>query len=280
MATKKAKSKTTKKKAAPVNKKTVTRVVSTKTIAEEAKTQKAETTQKNVFVRFFEYMLTPNTIRMIVLEMLGVFIIGLTYIFTQAHPMYLAFSMVGVYAALCHSNGGFFNPAFSFGAWITRKISGAAAILQIVAQALGAMLALIANNLFAAAYGTVEQTELKTLATGKEWYVFAAELIGVVIFSLFLVRIINRKNSNSAEKGLAVGFGAFAALLVATTFTNFAGATSIINPSLLVLFQIKSNTDGYWVWVLSAYVIAPLIGGVIGFLLGNSLEEKETTTVK
>ena len=98
-------------------------------------------------MRFVNYTLMPNTIRMIVLELLGAFMLAVTFVLTQGHPMYMMFSVIAVFLVFSHTTGGSFNPALTFGQWITRKICGAAMILQIVAQS-GGMLALVVLNTF------------------------------------------------------------------------------------------------------------------------------------
>lgn len=275
MANKKAKSKTSKKKTAPVNKKTVTRVVSSKTVAKEAKEK--TNNKANVFIRFFDYLLTPNTIRMIALELIGSLILAMSFVLTQGHPMYMIFVFIGVYTTLSYSTGGFFNPAFSFGAWVTRKISGAALIIQIIAQTLGVMLSLVTHNVFSHLLPDLSQFKLKPIVEGNEWYIFGAEILGLMILALFLGRMMKRKANNS-EKAIALGFGIFTALLIAGAFANYASGMIVLNPSLLI--QLHAFPSANWMWIISAYIIAPLIGGALGFLLADVLEEKASAKIK
>ncbi len=289
MATKKAKSKakpkSTSKKAAskakatksPVNKRTTTRVVSAETVKKEA-------VKTNIFVRFINYTLMPNTIRMIVLELLGIFTLAVTFTLTQGHPMYMMFSVAAVFLALSHATGGAFNPALSFGQWITRKICGAAMILQIVAQFLGGMLALVVLNGFIGAaagaestYGAIELFKLSEVVAGKEWYLFAAEAVGMMIVALVLGRIAKAKASNRLEKSFAISGAVFAAMLLAGTAASYASGMTVLNPSILMTLQAFPSKN--WVWLVSIYVIAPLLGGAIGYVLSDLLQEKESTKV-
>ncbi|MGI6612651.1 MAG: aquaporin [Candidatus Nanosyncoccaceae bacterium] len=278
----KAKSKKTASKAkatkTPVNKRTTTRVVSAKTDAKEVK-------KGNIFMRFVNYTLMPNTIRMIVLELLGAFMLAVTFVLTQGHPMYMMFSVIAVFLVFSHATGGAFNPALTFGQWITRKICGAAMILQIVAQFLGGMLALVVLNAFIgaaagaeSAYGAIELFSMQEIMAGKEWYLFAAEVVGMIIIALALGRITKAKASNHLEKSLTVGCAVFAAMLLAGTAANYASGMSVLNPSILMTLQAFPHKN--WVWLVSIYVIAPLLGGAIGYVLTDLLQEKASTKVR
>ena len=290
MANKKAKTKAkpkTAKKAtkakAPVNKRTTTRVVSAKTVLEEAKKTKAQ--EGNIFKRFIDYTLMPNTIRMIALELLGVFVLATTFILTQGHPMYMMFSVIAVFLVLSHVTGGAFNPALSFGQWITRKICGAAMIVQIVAQFLGGMLALVVLQAFVgaaagadSAYGPTQLFTMQEVLAGKEWFLFAAEVVGTMLVALFLGRIAKAKSNNKLEKSLAIGAGVFAAMLLSGTVATYATGMSVLNPSILMTLQAFPNKN--WVWLVSIYIIAPLIGGAIGYVASDLLQEKESAKIR
>lgn len=290
MANKKAKSKAkpkttaskAKKTKAPINKRTTTRVVSAKTVATETKPTKAA--KGNVFKRFLSYTLMPNTIRMMALELLGAFVLATTFVLTQGHPMYMMFSVVAVYLVFSHLTGGAFNPALSFGQWITRKICGAAVVLQVIAQFLGGMLALVVLQAFIGAagadssYNSAQLLTMQEVLAGKEWYLFAAEMVGTMLVALFLGRVVKAKASNRLEKALAMGAGMFAAMLLAGTVANYASGMSVLNPSILMTLQTFSQefSGKSWVWLTSIYVIAPLLGGALGYVLSDLLQEKES----
>lgn len=293
MATKKAKPKSkakTKTVKTPVNKKTTTRVVKAKT-AKKAKAKPttkvvASKTSGNILVRFGRFLVQPSTVRMIVLELLGTFILASIFLTLQGHPMYMMFAVVGVYLLLGNKTDGFFNPALSFGAWINRKLDGMKTIAQIVAQALGGMLSLVTFQTFlkgaskaadmvsGGAQGPQLFT-LQALPAGKEWFVFAAEIIGMLIIGLFLARALASRRS-AVEKAVGMGIAIFAGAVVASSAASFIEGATVLNPAFLTTLQAFSG-EGIketWAWIVSAYIVAPLIGGVIGFALGNLLTDK------
>ena len=85
------------------------------------------------------------------------------------------------------------------------------------------------------------------------------------------------KQSNRMEKAMAIGAAGFAAMLLAGTLATYVGGMSVLNPSLLM--SLKAFTGETWVWVTSIYIIAPLIGGALGFVLAGLLEEQEKTKI-
>lgn len=286
MATKKAKPKSKKTKTTPVNKKTVTRVVSAKT-AKKTVTAKA-TASGNIFQQFGRFLLEASTLRMAVIELLGVFAIASVFLASQGHPLYMMFAVIGVYLALGTATDGFFNPALTFGAWINRKLDGMKAIVQVVAQVLGGMLSLVTFQAFikasaataeevagGAAATSAQLVTLQPLEVGKEWYVFAAEIIGVLLISLVLARAIASKRS-VLEKAMSVGGAFLIATIIASTAAGYAKSATVINPSLLTTLQAFSGEKikETWAWIVSVYIVAPLIGGVIGFFLGDTLKEE------
>lgn len=296
MATKKAKPKSkakaktkTKTVKTLVNKKTTTRVVKAK-VAKKAKkpTTKvvASKASGNVLIRFGRFLVQPSTIRMIVLELLGTFVLASIFLTLQGHPMYMMFAVVGVYLLLGNKTDGFFNPALSFGAWISRKLDGMKTIAQIVAQILGGMLSLVTFQTFLK--GATEAADLvsggsqgpqlftlQALPAGKEWFVFAAEIIGMLIIGLFLARALASRRS-VVEKAIGMGMAIFVGAVVASSAASFIEGVTVLNPAFLTTLQAFSG-EGIketWAWIVSVYIVAPLIGGVIGFTLGNLLTDK------
>lgn len=280
MATKKA-AVATKKSAAKNN--TTTKVTtSVKAPAPQAKTVSTVATKAKQRIA-----LNPVSIGAIVAEFVGTFIFAAAIIASQGSPVIVGFALVGLVLAIGTLSNVHFNPALSIAAWLTRRISGIRAVAYIIAQVLGAMLALVVLNWFAHANGATPVTDPATgqstgaiqlftaaaLADGKQWFVFAAEVLGAFIFG-FAVASVSRAKEQSA-KALGIGFGLFTALLVASSAAGVVGATTILNPAVAIALQALS----FNVWPIAIYVVGSIVGAIIGFFLFDLLTKSEEKRV-
>jgi aquaporin Z len=184
-------------------------------------------------------------------------------------------------------SGGYVNPALVLGAWVTRRMSGVRAIAYIVAQILGAMLALVVLNAYVHAApaapaadmysnGAAALFKAAALPDGKQWLVFLSELIGTAIFG-FAVAGATREKRDRTAAALTVGLGVFLGLMVAGSAAAFVGANAILNPAVAISLQAINFSS---VWPVMVYVVGAAIGAVIGFALFDMLRgaEKEERT--
>lgn len=99
------------------------------------------------------------------------------------------------------------------------------------------------------------------LTSDKEWYAFFASVLGMSIFAFSVASAFREKKEHFAS-AFTIGGGLFLGLII-------GGAAVILNPavalSLSAFFDLKG--DNALTWALSVHVLAPLIGGGIGFLL-------------
>ena len=188
MATKKAasnaKKSTTNKSVA--KKQNTTKVTTVKAV-ESHPIHRAATT--GTVSRRLGLMRTP-LVAALIAEFIGTFIFAGAVIASSGQPLYVLFALVGVVLAIGTISGGYANPALVIGAWVTRRMTGVRAIAYIVAQVLGAMLALALLSAFVhavpqatTAYSNApELFKVAALPKGHEWFIFWSELVGMAIF--------------------------------------------------------------------------------------------------
>jgi len=177
-------------------------------------------------------------------------------------------------SAVGHISGGHFNPAVTFGFWVTRRISTMLALIYWVSQLAAATLAALllkwilttevvnARNLGAPALG-------QGISAGQG-------LVVEAVLTFFLVWVIfatmaDPNGSFGKIAGLAIGLTISLDVLM-----GFALTGGVMNPSRAFGRQLVGNHwSHFWVWY-----VGPLAGGAIAALLYELLYLKpvETTT--
>ena len=259
MATKKANPKATKK---TVNANAKRKIVkSTKVVSSNAD---ANNTAANLFANApFGAMFA---------EFVGTFLLAAIVVSTSGQPIFILFALIAITLTVGHLSGAQLNPAITFGAWVSRKMSTANAIYYIVAQVLGAMLALVVLNsllggLPATANQLTGQPEAATLfkatqaVSGKEWFAFFASMLGMGVFGFGFASALKEKKEHIAA-AFTVGGALFMGLII-------AGQVAILNPAIAFTLQAFSGLKGNnaMTWAIAIHIAAPLIGATVGFLL-------------
>ncbi len=271
MATKKVAS-TTKK--APSRKPSTAKTTTTIKTVQTAPASTGFTAHIGQSVRSFELW------RALAAELIGTFLLASVVLVSRGEPLFVLFGLVGIVLLIGAVSGSHVNPAVTIGAWVTRRIGWLRALGYIIAQLLGAALAFVTLSYFisaapevsaeAALYGQ-SAPELYNAAAyavyqGKEWFVFFAELLGAAILGFAFASVGRIKEGASAA--FAIGAGLFIGLLVTVVATGYIGATAAINPAIAVALQAFSWENA---WPFAVYAIAPVIGGVVGFVLHDIL---------
>lgn len=215
----------------------------------------------------------------LIAEFLGTFALAGAVIAGQGQPILVFFALAGVVLTIGTISGGYANPALVLGAWVTRRLSGLRALAYIVAEVIGAMLALVVldayvNNAPASSSTLGAATQLFKAASipqGKEWFIFLSEFIGAIIFG-FAVASATREKKERTAAALTVGLGAFLGLMMAGSGAAMLGGTSILNPALAVALQAIDFTS---VWPVMVYVVGASLGGIFGFVLYDLVRTKE-----
>jgi glycerol uptake facilitator-like aquaporin len=167
--------------------------------------------------------------------------IGIGYFVAIAVGLALTFLVL----ALGPTSGGHFNPAVTIGLWTVRKVSTIKAVAYIVMQMLGGLAAWKLAEYFIG-------SDLRSIANPEhDWRVAVAELIGAAVFTFVIAAAVYLKYEGGKAAAL-IGGGLFMGVVVASL-----GSNAIINPAIALANQS---------WSL-AYVIGPIIGGIIGMNL-------------
>ncbi len=212
-------------------------------------------------------------------EFIGTFIFAAIVISVSGQPIFILFALTAIVLAIGQLSGAHVNPAITFGAWVTHRITTLRALGYIVAQVLGAMLALVVLQWFVNGQpgqmnpltGQATPAELfkaADLVKDKEWYAFFAEMLGAGIFGLAVASAL-RETKERIAAAFTVGGGLFLGLII-------GGSTAILNPAVAVALQAIS-----WdTWPLAVYFFAPLVGAAAGFIIYQVLLDDVNQTHK
>jgi aquaporin Z len=279
MATKKTAASTSKnsKKAAPPVKKSSTKVTTLKAAAPAATTSRASAR--------FKFSRAP-LLGASVAEFIGTFLLAGVVLAASGQPLFVFFAVVAIVLAIGGVSGAHLNPALTIGALATKRITLVRAGSYIVAQVLGALMALVVMNAFVSAAPEVsEQAQAfgqaapslfvaPALVEGKEWVILAAELLGSVILAFGVAAGL--RNRSSLSHAFTYAGALYIGLLLAGTAANYVGTSAILNPAVAGSLQALA----FELWPVLIYVVTPLIGGVLGFALNDLVRsESETTTI-
>lgn len=219
---------------------------------------------------------TTPIIGKLVAEFIGTFLLTASFMEMQSSPLFVAFALAGVVLIVGGVSGAHVNPAVTIGALVTRKMKWADAIGYIIVQLLGAGTAWLVLNAFLKAESTASLTSTSlfhagTIASGKEWYLFFAELLGVTILSLGVAMAVRIKR-NKAAAAFAAGFAILIALYIAMSLstvllTESSTAFTFLNPAI----AFAANGLAWKLWPIAIYILAPVLGGIIGFALQDFL---------
>jgi aquaporin Z len=218
-------------------------------------------------------------VRALIAEFIGTFLLVAAYFAVQGQPLYVAFATIGIVLLIGGISGAYINPALTIGAWVTQKIKSVYALGYIVAEVLGGVASwLVLSTLLHGVDKTATSTmfHAATVTSGKEWAFFFAELLGTAIIALGISVAIRIKKTNSSA-AFAYGFATLIALLFAgwvtsTSLTESNTALSFLNPAIAA----AANGLSWNMWPIAIYVVAPVIGGVIGFVIQDLLKSEDS----
>lgn len=278
MATKKAAS--TNKKA-PAKKSTA--VASAKASTTTVKTVSAKTKKQSLGQHIESALMSARFWRALAAEFIGTFLLAGAVIAGQGQPIFVLFALVGIVLMIGNISGGYVNPAVVVGAWVTKRIGWLRALGYIFVQFLGAAAAFYTLTAFVGgaeapsaaqqAYGQSAATLFKAAdisnLANKEWFIFFSELLGTAILAFAIANATRIKDRLTAA--WTAGTGIFIALMITITVGGFVAASAIINPAIALALQAFQPSG----WPYLVYALAPVIGGVLGFVAYDLLRGKE-----
>jgi aquaporin Z len=191
------------------------------------------------------------------MEFVGTFFLTVA-ISLIGNPIAIGLMLMAMVYVGGHISGGHFNPAISFACLMQNKIDISETIKYIVAQSLGALLALcffmmITNNSF-----TLDMVPGSPLVGPM-----AIEgLLVVVLCWAYLVMNYHQRYSNASIAGFVMGL----------TLMAIVCAGSLFNPAVAIASiactAVKEGTFG-GVASIMVYIVGPLLGGLVASFLHN-----------
>lgn len=200
-------------------------------------------------------------------ELAGGFILTTCLLNSGGNAFIAALTVMILVMAMSHLGSGHFNPAVTAAMWAVRQISTLKAAGYIVAQLLGAMLALIVVTQFISNTPVAEGMEsLRVLAIPnleEQWRPFLGETLGALIFGFGVAAaVLGRKTG--IEAGFIVGGSLLLGLIVATL-----GSPAILNPAV-ALGMSAYHADN--LWTILTFAVGPVIGMAGGAWLYKLLQ--------
>ena len=282
----------TKKSAATVKKPAVKKAAPAVAKKTKVTTVKSVSTKSNI--KKFNFSRSPLLAASIA-EFIGAFALAGIILATQGASIYVLFTVIALTLIVGAVSGAHFNPAITISALVTKRIKATRALAYVIAQVLGAVLALVIFNAFITNADEVSQQQamygqsgaslfsLSELPAGKEWFVIGAEVIGALLFG-FAFASATKERSRSAAAWI-IGGGLFVALTITsqltaavTTVANAANGAAplatVLNPAVAVALQGVS----FSLWPILVYIVAPIVGAVLGFGLRDLLKEESAVT--
>lgn len=210
-------------------------------------------------------MFERHKIATLVAEFLGTGILTLLVLSVKTSnlgvPFFVALAAGLTVALMTFTFGGVsganFNPALTIGLWTIRKISTVKAALYIVVQLLGAW----------AAYGLFTYLVSSTLPAVKDTFsthVLVAEALGTAILALGWTAAISQGYSRAVQASMT-GVAYIVGIVAVSEV-----AIGLLNPAVAL---------GARSFVLTTYVLGPVIGAVIGVNLYSFLFAPSETVV-
>lgn len=281
MATKKSAASAKKKNsAASSTKKTTTKVTTVKAV----EAGNARPAVSSVLARSRGSLTRMPVMGSSVAEFIGAFLLATTILIVRNEPFYLFIGLIGIFMMVGGLSGAHLNPAVTIAAWVSRRINWVRAVSYIAGQFLGAMLAVVVMNSFlsqapdisaeAAQFGQ-SAPQLFTAAglpEGKEWSIFAAEVIGLVILGFAYASVLRPRVMDKIAGAFTIGGGAFLAMAFASTAATYVSGSVALNPAVAVTLSAVDFTEA---WTLVVYFIAPVLGAVIGFFLFDLIQSTQ-----
>ena len=169
---------------------------------------------------------------------------AVAYFIATSVAVALAVSYMFFYAV----SGAHFNPGITFGMWTARRIGSVKAASYIVAQLLGGLASWQLYQYFVG-------HNLPAKVAHYNSKILLAEAVGTMVLAMGFATAAY-KAYDALQAALTVGAALFVGILIAAT-----ASTGVLNPA--VALGLRSFS-----W---AYILGPLVGGLVGFNLYNWL---------
>lgn len=223
---------------------------------------------------------TPRIWGALIGEVIGTMLFVMLMLTLGAQPLYLLFAATCIYVAVVGLSGANLNPIVTVGMMASRRMSAIRGVLYMLAQLLGGWVALIIINAFRLGSGTsLPLPEMTEISGESFWAVALVELMGAIIIAFCYARATRYTRKNPLTFALTVTSGitlaVILALVIAQSFYGYSDSF-IFNPIAALMYQILPTTAENFGELaqmaglaVAAYIIFPVIGGVIGFYISD-----------
>jgi glycerol uptake facilitator-like aquaporin len=201
-------------------------------------------------------------------ELAGTFALTAAVLYTSGNVIIAAVAVVVLVTAFRRLSGGHINPAITVSLWASRQLTGLRAIGYVVAQFIGAMLAVVVVTQFisSAAVDPLSGQVPHVFTVEKlvgEWRPFLAEMLGAAVlgFGVAASRLGRRED---LEAGWLIGGTLLIGLILASQ-----GSSALLNPA--VALGVSAYDFNNW-WTVWAYALAPVFGASVGVWLYKGMQ--------
>ncbi|HZJ34521.1 MAG TPA: aquaporin [Candidatus Angelobacter sp.] len=222
----------------------------------------------------------------LIAEFIGTFILVTAFFQMQGNPLFVGFTLIGIFLIIGGISGAHINPALTIGAWVTRRITWSRAIGYIIAQAAGATIAWLVLKTFlegaktatSELYSASSLFHIANLTSDKEWYIFFAELLGVTILAFGFataLRVKREKVAAALSVGLAIVIALYIAISLSSVLLTEANTSlTFLNPAVAFAAALATKEISWSLWLTAIFILAPIIGSIAGFVLHDLLQAK------
>lgn len=191
-------------------------------------------------------------------ELIGVFILTSTVLAASSNNTVNALIAVLAYLIMWlvinQLSGAHMNPAITLGLLSVKQITPIKAVGYIIAQLIGAMLAIVViTQLMVSNPALGGQVFEITKLADSSWLPVLGELLGALIFGFAIGSVVLGK-----KQGFEAAFTAAGGLLLGLLLASM-GSSSILNPAVAI--GVNAFTSG---WSFVVYALAPIVGVMLG----------------
>lgn len=223
---------------------------------------------------------TPKIWGALLGEVIGTMLFVMLMLTLGTNPLYLAMCILCIYVVIYGISGANLNPLITAGMMASRRMSAIRGVLYMLAQLLGAWLGLILINAFRLGSETVSELPIMSEVTGEVfWAVALVELLGAIVIAFCFARALKFSKKNALTFGFVVVSGINLAIIFGMAIAqNYFGMqySFMYNPVAALMYQIlPTAADNFGELAqmaglaIAAYILVPMIGGVIGFYLSD-----------
>lgn len=198
-------------------------------------------------------------------------------------PLYFVLAAVCIYATVVGLSGANLNPLITAGMMATRRMSAIRGVLYMLAQVMGAWIGLIIVNTFLQGSNSAQTVELpmmSEMASETFFSVACVELLGALVLGFFFARSLTFAKKSPLTFAFIVTSGmtliTIFGIVIAQSFFGYTDPTFIFNPAVALMYQViptaaenAGELIGLIGLVLSAYILIPMLGGIIGFWISD-----------